>query len=194
MTIEKLAAALKKEAALQEEAVAEKAEEEAARIVRDAEQKAEEMEREIQRLAEKLKEKEELLKSRRIRMIRRERITRLHSIYAEAVKSRCKELYGQFMQSGQYAKFVKKEFQKARAELGGTVEIRADAVTVKALKSVGGLHKAVTDDSVERGFVAASDGGRVSIISTFASRLERAWKDAAPQITKTVARKIEDEH
>jgi vacuolar-type H+-ATPase subunit E/Vma4 len=184
--IEKLIAALEKEAILKEEAILAEAERNAEETLKDAERKQREIEKEIETLSAVLGEKKKLLEEGRRRMNERRKEAVLENLCVEALKAECRKLFREFMRTDGYRKFLQAELKKVEAELGKMDGIRADGVTAGILAGIA--EAAVSaDNSVEDGFVAEAGKGAVTVYSTFDSRLEKIWEETAPEFIKEIS-------
>ncbi len=186
MGIEKLTAALEKEAALKEAAILAEVESSAEEILKDAERNKREIEEEIAKLSAVLGEKKKLLEDGRLRLNERRRETALENLCVEELKTECRKLFREFMRTTGYRGFLKAELEKVTAELGKMDRIKADGVTAAVLAEI--TEAAVSaDNSVRDGFIAEAGMGAVTVYSTFDSRLEKIWEEAAPEFIKEIS-------
>jgi len=184
--IEKLTAALEKEAALKEAAILAEAESSAEEILQEAERSKREIEGEIKKLSAALGEKKKLLEAGRLRLNERRRETALENLCVEALKAECRKLFQEFMRTAGYRDFLQAELEKVTAELGKMDGIKADGVTAGVLAEIAEAEVSA-DNSIRDGFIAEAGKGAVTVYSTFDSRLEKIWESAAPEFIKEIS-------
>lgn len=186
MSVEKLLAALRKEADLKESAVLQEAEDKARTILSGAREKAREIHSQVSTLEKALEAKREALllsqKKMRVRKTASENQNRIISRIFEE----CSVLYRRFMDSPAYSGFLKDECQRIREEMGTVEEIRADPVTAKILKDLGHSHIVIREE-IENGFVAVTEKGALKISCVFDLRLRKVWNEVAPRFVARIA-------
>jgi len=177
MSVEKLLAALEKEARMREEAMMKKAEAQAEAILAEAEKKAEQMDHIISGLKkehalrlEKSRGAEEKIRARAAALGRGWRIAGLAFSLAE-------ERFARFMQSPRYPRFIIGKLKEAVDELGDVGRVAADPVTAAALRGNG--FSIVEDAGVEKGFAAHSLEGGKQARFLFSEALVGLWRKQA---------------
>ncbi|MFQ5431660.1 MAG: hypothetical protein ACE5EN_04040 [Nitrospinota bacterium] len=193
MSVEKLLLTLKKEGELRQEAVLEQAREEAEKILADAGDMVKQMDIQINRERQKLAEKIKKIKSSRKTVAARAAKSLLVKRYTDSIKALCRENFREYMDKEDYDEFINRQLGRARLELGGISEFRADPRTARALSSrIKKDEKVVEDSSISGGFVAVSKEGRIKLRCDFDSMMEKAWWRCAPDIVKKIYETVEN--
>lgn len=191
MSVDKLITTLKKEAELQEKAVLAEARKEADNTALSAGKKAAEIDEQIRKIEAELEAKKEYLQNSQKILLERRKKSWLENEYLDAFKTRCRELYRDFMSSGEYKNFIEREFKKVQAKLENIEEVRADTTTVKALNdSLKGSVKVSVDETVTEGFLVIASGGKIKILSNFEGRFQKVWSETAPKYVKQIVETI----
>jgi len=193
MSVEKLLLSLKKEGQLRQEAVLGEAREEADKILADARNTVTGMEIQINRERQKLAEKIKRIKSSSETVSARAVKSLLVKRYTDSIKALCRENFRRYMDKEEYGGFINRQMARARLELNGISEFRADSRTAQALSSrIKNGEKVVEDFSINGGFVAVSKDGRVKLRCDFDSMMEKAWSLCAPDIVKKIHEAVKD--
>lgn len=177
MSVEKLLAALEKEAELREEAILEKAQAEAEAIITSGQKRANEIESQIAELARESGRKKAMAKAARERIAKRS--ARLSSAWKTTEKAFClaEELYAEFMKTDRFETFIQDKYALAEKRIGPADKVSADPVTAKAL-----LHarKHVdVDTNIKMGFIARAGPGSIMARFVFREALQDLWRKDA---------------
>lgn len=193
MSVEKLLKSLKKEGQLRREAVLAEAGEEAGKILAEARDKVRLIEFQIDRERQKLAEKIKKIKSSRKTVAARTGRSLLVKRYTDSIKALCRENFRGYLDKKDYGEFINRQLGRARLELNGISEFRADSRTAQALSSrIKNAEKVVEDSSLNGGFVAVAKDGRVKLWCDFDAMMEKAWFRCAPDIVKKIHEAVEN--
>jgi vacuolar-type H+-ATPase subunit E/Vma4 len=190
MGIEELSSALSEDAAKVEGEILAQARARAEQIQREADATANLLDEKERRIVESKKAGADELIKRAETIADRKRRTLAQNIYINLIRERCEVLYGDFMNSKEYAGFIGGIFNAADAELGGAVEIRADEKTAAILREAAPKDANFVTGGVKKGFVAVSKDGAAEIHCTFDSMFEKIWREVAPTFVKRIAEAI----
>ena len=193
MSVEKLLKSLKKEGELRQEVVLAEAKEEAEKILADARDKVKLLEfksdHERSNLAKKIKK----IQSSRKTVAARAGRSLLVKKYTGSIKALCRESFLDYMKKADYGEFIKRQLDRARMELDGISEFRADSRTAQTLSSrIKKSEKVVEDFSINGGFVAVSKDGRIKLRCDIDAMMEKAWSHNAPDIVKKIHEAVEN--
>lgn len=191
MSVQKLLAALKKEADLQEKTILTEADEKAGAIISSARDKV----AEIQSLISKL-EKEHSVKAESVRLAREKMLARKKAILTlnqiiSDVFSECSRMFSDFMKTPAYASFLKEEYNKIAGEFGTIDEIRADPKTGSVLKELN-INNVSSDDNIQHGFMALAENKKTKILCLFDLRLKKLWTQKAPWFVNRISQAMKN--
>lgn len=190
MSVDKLLAALEKEAALKERNLLKEAEKDARKILGSARRRTEETRSRIDKLRKTIAARREAVSLARGRMDARRRALLALERNLGLVFDEVEKMWGQFMRSSEYAAFIEAEYKAVSSELGGVERVEADPVTAPALERLGApnIH---TAKNIGEGFVAHGANG-ASISCVFSLRLEKLWRAAGPGVVRRLMEEAPD--
>lgn len=192
MSVDKLLAALEREAALREKNLQEQAEKTAREILSSARRRTEERRSRIDKLRKTIAARREAVSLARGRMDSRRRELVALERNLGLVFGEVERMWQEFMRSTEYAAFIKAEYNVAADELGRAESVTADPVTARTLEEAG-VANIITDENIGDGFVARGADG-TSISCVFRLRLEKLWRKAGPGIVRRLVEEAADAH
>ena len=177
MSVDKLLAALEKEAQMREAAIMKSAEAEAETILSTANKRAERIDSIIDGLnkahalkLENARKAGEKIEARSATLGKGWRIVDLAFKLAD-------QRFAHFMQSPQYPPFITARLAEAVDHVGQLDQVAADPVTAEALRGNG--FSVVADDTMEKGFAARSREGKTVVRFLLSEAMENLWKRQA---------------
>lgn len=190
MTVERLISALWAEADLKERAIAEDAQEMAAKIISAMQEASARLDAQIESRKKRLDMGEAARSSAREAI--RKRKAELYAVAGamESVQAATGVLYRQFMESPAYPAYLSRQVEAIKKGSGPILRIQADPVTAAAMRK-GGIPNVQEDATLANGFVAAVGDGKTRVFCLFDTQLKKLWKDVAPglvvKITEALA-------